>query len=229
MGVKDPGKVRNQRVAKSQIVLIPILMNNVHRTLLLGLPRKQNGHLRWMYYASNAYISANRRLQHLWRLLYGLLVVAKLTGALMAVKDTSKVWNQKVAKFQIVLITGLAQQGWLGRPGPSQFLPKLNGGMLKPTYQHYSIYYICTSASPPGKMSQSVLCGGTIFDFAKRRRGVLDTSLNAKYTSEMNGNVSTIPRRSFGYYITWLFVKVIELVDVQWVWPSESIPATLAI
>ena len=40
MGVKDPGKVQNWRVAKSLIVLIPILIliNHVGRTLLLGLP-----------------------------------------------------------------------------------------------------------------------------------------------------------------------------------------------
>ena len=52
-------------------------------------------------------------------------------------------------------------------------------------------------------MSQSVLCAGTIFDVAKRRRAILGTSLNAKVTSEMNGNVSTIQHRSFGYYGTW--------------------------
>ena len=39
MSVNDTGKVRNRKVAKSQIVLVI----NVGRTLLLGLPRKQDG------------------------------------------------------------------------------------------------------------------------------------------------------------------------------------------
>ena len=44
MGVKDTGKVLNRKVAKSQIVLIlPLLIINVGRTLILGLPRKQDG------------------------------------------------------------------------------------------------------------------------------------------------------------------------------------------
>ena len=41
MSVNDTGKVPNRKVAKSQIVLL--LINNVGRTLLLGLPRKQDG------------------------------------------------------------------------------------------------------------------------------------------------------------------------------------------
>ena len=57
-----------------------------------------------------------------------------------------------------------------------------------------------------GKMSQaqSALCAGTTFDVAKRRLGILDTAPNAKFTSEMDGNVSIIPRRLFGYYGMWL-------------------------
>ena len=48
MGVNDTGKVLNRKVAKSQIVLILlililILIINVGRTLILGLPRKQDG------------------------------------------------------------------------------------------------------------------------------------------------------------------------------------------
>ena len=45
MGAKDTGKVPNRKVAKSQIVLLLIILiiNNVGRTLLLGLPRKQDG------------------------------------------------------------------------------------------------------------------------------------------------------------------------------------------
>ena len=40
IGANDIDKVLNQKVAKSQIVLL--LINNVGRTLLLGLPRKQD-------------------------------------------------------------------------------------------------------------------------------------------------------------------------------------------
>ena len=42
MGVNDTGKVPNRKVAKSQIVLI-LLIINVGRTLILGMPPKQNG------------------------------------------------------------------------------------------------------------------------------------------------------------------------------------------
>ena len=42
MSVNDTGKVPNQKGAKSQIVLI-LIINNVGRTLLSGLPRKQDG------------------------------------------------------------------------------------------------------------------------------------------------------------------------------------------
>ena len=44
MVVKDTGKVQNRKVAKSQIVhVLIILIINVGRTLILGLPRKQDG------------------------------------------------------------------------------------------------------------------------------------------------------------------------------------------
>ena len=41
MSVNDTGKVLNRKVAKSQILLLIII--NVRRTLILGLPRKQDG------------------------------------------------------------------------------------------------------------------------------------------------------------------------------------------
>ena len=77
------------------------------------------------------------------------------------------------------------------------------------------MYYTHTSASSPGKMSQSELCAGTIFDLAKRRRSIRGASLNAR--SEMNGNVSIIPRRSFGYYTAhgFEFVHMIRFMQVQ--------------
>ena len=46
MSVSDMGKVQNRKVAKSQIVhvlIILIIIINVGRTLILGLPRKQDG------------------------------------------------------------------------------------------------------------------------------------------------------------------------------------------
>ena len=42
MSVNDTGKVPSRKVAKSQIVLVLIIIN-VGRTLILGLPRKQDG------------------------------------------------------------------------------------------------------------------------------------------------------------------------------------------
>ena len=74
--------------------------------------------------------------------------------------------------------------------------------------------YMCTSASSPGKMSQSALCAGTIFDVAERSCGtcILDTSRNAKYTSEMNGNVSTT---AHGFEFTQNLCRFI--------WPSDLI------
>ena len=45
MSVNDTGKVQNRKVAKSQIVLLLLLLIiiNVIRTLILSLPRKQDG------------------------------------------------------------------------------------------------------------------------------------------------------------------------------------------
>ena len=47
MGAKDTGKVPNRKVAKSQLVhvliILLLIIINVGRTLILGLPRKQNG------------------------------------------------------------------------------------------------------------------------------------------------------------------------------------------
>ena len=45
MSVNDTGKVLKRKVAKSQVVLLLllILIINVGRTLILGLPRKQDG------------------------------------------------------------------------------------------------------------------------------------------------------------------------------------------
>ena len=59
MGVNDTGKVLNRKVAKSQIVLIlPILINNVGRTLFIRIATKTKWPPRWIYYATNAYISS---------------------------------------------------------------------------------------------------------------------------------------------------------------------------
>ena len=51
-------------------------------------------------------------------------------------------------------------------------------------YVYYSTYSACTLASSPGKMSQSALFAGTTIDVPKRRRGILDTFLNAKLRQE---------------------------------------------
>ena len=100
--VKDTGKVPNRKVAKSQIVLI--LINNVGRTLLLGLPRKQDG--RPVGYSTLLTLISrpNRGVKNFRRHICGPLPMAILTGSLMSVNDTGKVPNRKVAKSQIVLL-----------------------------------------------------------------------------------------------------------------------------
>ena len=58
MSVNDTGKVPSRKVAKSQIVLlILLLINNVGRTLFIRIATKTKWPPRWIYYASNAYIS----------------------------------------------------------------------------------------------------------------------------------------------------------------------------
>ena len=116
MGVNDTGKVPNRKVAKSQIVLLII---NVGRTLILGLPRKQDGrpvgHITLLTIISRS----NRGVKHIC----GPLPMAILTGLLIGVNDTGKVRNRKVAKSQIVLllIINVGRTLILGSP------PKQNG------------------------------------------------------------------------------------------------------
>ena len=57
MAVTDNGKVLNRKVAKSQIVLI-LPINNVGRTLFIRIATKTKWPPRWIYYATNAYISS---------------------------------------------------------------------------------------------------------------------------------------------------------------------------
>ena len=74
-------------------------INNVGKTLLLGLPQKQNG-LPTGYITLLSVISLlKRRVER-----YGLLMMAMLIGPLMGVKDPGKVRNSRVAKLRIVLI-----------------------------------------------------------------------------------------------------------------------------
>ena len=101
MGVNDPGKVRNRRVTKLRILL---LINNVDKTLLLTLPRKQNGRPIGYITLLSIISPVKRRVRLLWRLIYGLLSMAMLVGTLMGVKDPGKVRNRRVAKSRIVLI-----------------------------------------------------------------------------------------------------------------------------
>ena len=79
-------------------------INNVGRTLLLGLPRKQN--LRPIGYITLlSNISPLKcGIQRLWRIIYVLLAMAMLDGPLIDVKDLGKVRNRRVAKLQIVLV-----------------------------------------------------------------------------------------------------------------------------
>ena len=101
MDVKDPGKVRNRPMAKSRIVLLII---NVDKTLILTLPRKQNGHPIGYITLLSIISPLKRGVRHLRRLIYGLLTMAMLVWPLMVVKDPGKVRNQRVAKLRIVLV-----------------------------------------------------------------------------------------------------------------------------
>ena len=79
-------------------------INNVGRMLLLGLPRKQNG-CPVEYITYQMLISSPKwGLQHLQRLIFGLLTMEMLAGPLLGDKDTGKVRNWRVAKSRIVLI-----------------------------------------------------------------------------------------------------------------------------
>ena len=79
-------------------------INNIGRKLLLGLPQKQNGHPIGCITLPSLISPSKCGVQHLWRLIYGLLTMAVLVGPLISVKDPSKVWNQQVAKSRIVCI-----------------------------------------------------------------------------------------------------------------------------
>ena len=74
------------------------------------------------------------------------------------------------------------------------------------------------SDSSPGKMSHTVLCGGTIFDIDERRRGILDKSLTAKFASinqqERANNIT--PFVWILKHVGFEFVQVLELVLVQY-------------
>ena len=79
-------------------------INNVDKTLLLGLPRKQNGCPIGYIMLLSIISPLKRGVQRLWRLMYGLLTMAMLVGPLMGIKDTGKVRNRRVAKLRIFLI-----------------------------------------------------------------------------------------------------------------------------
>ena len=108
MDFKDPGKVRNWRVAHSRIVLLILLLliiTNVDKTLILTRPRKKMAAPLDTLRFYRLYMSPPERgVSRLWRLIYALLSMAMLVGPLMDVMDSGKVRNRLVAKSQIVLI-----------------------------------------------------------------------------------------------------------------------------
>ena len=71
---------------------------NVGRTLVLGLPRKQNGHPIGYITVVSIVSPLKRGVQRLWRLFYGLLPTAMLVEPLIGVKDHGKGRNRRVAK-----------------------------------------------------------------------------------------------------------------------------------
>ena len=81
-----------------------LILNNVGRTLLLGLPQKQNGYPIGYITLLSVISPLKHAVQHLWRFIYGLLMMAMLVELLMGVKDPGKVQNQRVIKLWIVTI-----------------------------------------------------------------------------------------------------------------------------
>ena len=77
---------------------------NIGRTLILALPQKQNGRPIECITLLSIISSLKRRVQRLWRLIYGLLTMAMVVGPLMGVNDLCKVRNWRVAKSRIFLI-----------------------------------------------------------------------------------------------------------------------------
>ena len=75
-----------------------------------------------------------------------------------------------------------------------------------------------TSDSSPGNMSQSVLCGGTIFDVDERRPGIPDKSLIAKFASsnQQERAHNTTPFVWVLRHVGFEFMQVLELVQVQY-------------
>ena len=83
MGIRDTGKVGDWKLAKSQIVI------NVSRMLILGLPWKQKDRPIGCVPLLTLISLSKRGVQLLWRLMYGLLTVAKLAQLLMDVTVVS--------------------------------------------------------------------------------------------------------------------------------------------
>ena len=83
-----------------------IHINIVGRTLLFGLPRKQNDCPIGYITLLSVIPQLKCTVQRLWKLIYGLLMMAMLyiVGPLMAIKDPGKVWNRPVAKSRSVLL-----------------------------------------------------------------------------------------------------------------------------
>ena len=79
-------------------------VNNVGRTLLLGLARKQNGRPIGYILLLTLISWPKGRLSHIRRLIYGLIPMAKLVEPLVCVRNTGKLPNRKVLKSQIVLV-----------------------------------------------------------------------------------------------------------------------------
>ena len=100
---------KEAKTSRWECVLLPIYSNtnNVGRTLLLGLPRKQNGHPIGYIMLLSVISPLKGGVQCLRRLSYGLLIVAMLVGPLMGVKNPCKVRNWQVAKSWIFLIISL--------------------------------------------------------------------------------------------------------------------------
>ena len=83
---------------------LQLLIINIDKTLILTLPRKQNGRPIGYITLLSIISPLKHGVQRLWRLIYGVLTMAMLVGMLMGVKDPGKVRNRRVTKSRIVLL-----------------------------------------------------------------------------------------------------------------------------
>ena len=93
----------------AELGTLPLSIVNVGRTLILGLPRKQNGHPIGYITLLMLIFRPTLRLLHLWRFIYWLLPMAKLAELLMSVKTPAKYPTRKWQNHTLFLLLFLTK------------------------------------------------------------------------------------------------------------------------